>query len=133
VIPMTIATKVQMAVPAGTWLLAQTTLEPFVPGAVERLGVAGIIALAALWLVRYFMGQNEKKDARIEAITASNFAAIQQMHKEQIETHTGHVRMLVIELQAAHESRSALKASMDTLAREVLTLRDTVTTGRVRA
>ena len=40
-----------------------------VSGVLERLGVASILVIAAVFMLRYFMSQLEKKDTRVSELT----------------------------------------------------------------
>jgi hypothetical protein len=44
-------------------------MEPDISGMWERLGVAGIIVVAAYFLLRYFMAQLDKKEGRVSDLT----------------------------------------------------------------
>ena len=50
-------------------LFAQAIFPDPLTSLAERLGVAGILVLAATYLLRYFIAQQDKKDGRLDDIT----------------------------------------------------------------
>lgn len=65
----------------------------------ERLGTAGFMVLGCYWLVKYFMAQLAKKDARIDDITDRSVTAQYQM--------TAALEKLTVAIDHLHERRDA--------------------------
>jgi hypothetical protein len=61
--------------------LAATTPPTTNADAIERLGVAGILVFAAYFLIRYFMGLLEKKEARLTDVTDRFLKATEEYHQ----------------------------------------------------
>lgn len=114
---MTISGMVKAVVPAGSAFLAQQVIEPFNPNIFERLGTVGIVAVGSYYLVKYFMGQIDKKDARNETLQQAHVDAIKQMHAEQVATNAVHTTMLVDELRESRSGRERLSETLSALTR----------------
>lgn len=57
-------------------LVAQTPPSAF--GALERLGTAGVLVIAGYYMLKYFIGQLARKDARLEEMTDRFVKATQE-------------------------------------------------------
>lgn len=82
-------------------LIAQTVVEP---SSYERLGTAGLLVCAAYFMLRYFMGEAEKKDARIFQLVEQQRAAFEK-----------NTSFLVEELRQTSETRVKLDATLHEL------------------
>ena len=85
---------------AGTGAAIAQTMMPEVPS-VERLGVAGLLVLGAYFMLRYFMGVVERKDALI---------------KEMMDSNT---TRLVEHIEAGYEVQREIKDALNSLASAV--------------
>lgn len=94
--------------------VAATTPPATAADAIERLGVAGILAVAAYFLIRYFMSIIEKKELRLNDVT-DRFLTTTEKHATVVEEFTGEVR----ELRRSNEVMSRSQESMATAISEL--------------
>src|SRR3954471_18031739 len=75
-------------------------VDPAMSGAVERLGVAGILVVAGYFLVRYFIAELAKKGTRLTDVTdrfitatQAQTAVISQVNDEMRRVREAHEKM----------------------------------------
>jgi hypothetical protein len=112
---MTAATALKLVVPGGAALIAQTVIDPLNPGIVERVGTAGVVVAGAYFIVKYFMAQIEKKDARLDGVQTAYVNAVQAMFTQQIAANAAHTAMVVDELRASRAVGEKLIDTLDAL------------------
>lgn len=82
-------------------------MDPATAAILERLGVAGILVIAAYFMLRYFMGQMDKKEQQIELMTkqfidvAKQFATISERSIATQEAVTESIDRLTNEFRQA--------------------------------
>lgn len=91
-------------------VFAQTLIDP--GSLLERLGTAGLLVAAAYWLVRYFIGQIEKKDAEARADRQEDRKEIKALIERGFEVH-GRTASALRELSEAIRLRGQTDAAHD--------------------
>lgn len=82
-------------------------MDPASASVLERLGVAGILVVAAYFMLRYFMSQIDKKEKQIEAVTqqfidvARQFATISERSIHTSEAVQESINQLTNEFRQA--------------------------------
>lgn len=84
--------------------------DPASAAVLERLGVAGILVVAAYFVIRYFMGVVAKKDEALAALT-ERFISVTERFATATEANTR-------TLEGVQESTAHLTASVDRLSHE---------------
>lgn len=94
----------------NTWLIKSTvvgtvgvfaqTFTPEATGLAERLGTAGLLVAAAALMLKYFMGQNDKKDARIEKLMDEHAVRLERV----VQNHEASMAVVVQEIRSAAAS-----------------------------
>lgn len=129
---MTISGTVKTVLPLGTGVLAQQVIDPFNPSLFERMGVTAIVCVAAYYLVKYFMGQIDKKDTQIKDSQAAHIEMLRALHSEQAATAATNTTMLVTELRESRSTRDKLNEQLAALTRSNEALTREITAGRPR-
>lgn len=86
-------------------------LEPMVSGPLERLGVAGILVVAAYFFIRYFMSELAKKDTRIVDITDRFIAAMKDMADKNEKQAQLVTRAIADNTAAMNELRDVVRSA----------------------
>ena len=125
---MTISGAVKTLVPTGSAVLAQQVIEPLSMNVFERLGTVSIVAIGSYYLVKYFMGQIDKKDQQNRELQAAYIETMKHLHTKHEDVTEANTALLVSELRESRTGRerltdtlAALIRSNEQLAREVMT------------
>ncbi len=86
-------------------------LEPVISGPLERLGTAGILVVAAYYLLKYFISELAKKDQRNTEITDRFIAAIKEMADKNEQQAQLVTRAIADNTSAMNELRDVVRSA----------------------
>jgi len=84
-------------------------MESVIVDSLKTMGVAGVVVIAACYLVKYFMGQIDKKDTRNESLNREFIAVVKEMADKNADQTSLVIRALTENTSALTELREAVR------------------------